>query len=517
MPTLDGRAALTRLDKGLAGARRALTDAIETEKSADGDMARVRQAQAAAYLGLAALQLDQPGASDRLAALKALDGEVAALLDKQDTYIATLVKDLEARTGEIAALEEDRQAGAAALDEAIDQYETAVAEVEASLEERADYQALVEAAAEAEAVTERARQKHLIAQEDRIEKGAPYEADPLFMYLWKRKFRTVDYEASPPFRFLDGWVARLCRYDRAYRNYDRLTALPGRIAGHVSRMEAAEAEAQLALETAEHDALQAAGAAALEAAVETARGALADLDARIETAEAEHLALADAHAAAEAGDRGPAHAARLRLAEALKQASFPDLRLLVTQTVTADDDQLVDQLVTLRRQEMALDMRRDDLAEAPRLRRQALDTLERFRRLFKLQQLDSPYATFAGSALDGALDALLAGRLRPEDAVRSLKRKMRRRQPKAHPRFGGANRRRTSGLPELVQDVGWEILKEVARSGGGRARGRGGSPFGGFPGGGFPSSRRSGRKASLPKRLPKIGGRRGGFRTGGGF
>ncbi|MEM7768329.1 MAG: hypothetical protein AAF253_12700, partial [Pseudomonadota bacterium] len=499
-------------DRTLVSARKALAEAIETEKEADGEMARIRQAQAAAYMALADFQLDQPGGTERLGDLQALEGDVARLLSKQGAYIADLLRELDQKADEIETLETKRQKAASSLDSAVERYETTVAEVEASLEKSETYRGLVEAAAEAEAVTERARQKLTIAQEDRVEKGAPYEADPLFMYLWDRGYRTTDYKASPVFRYLDGWVARLCKYDRAYRNYDRLTALPTRIAEHVRRMEGAETKAQDALEAAEVHALASAGAEGLQAKVETARSALAALDASIDTAEQAHLALADVHAEAEAGDRGPAYQARIRLADALKRASFPDLRLLVTQTVTPDDDRMVDQLVTLRKEEMGLEMRRDEITRAPRARRQSLEGLERFRRLFKREQLDSPYATFTASALDGALDALLAGRLRPEDAVRALKRKVRRRQPRAHPGFGGRSRRQTSGIPEIAKDIGWEILKEM-----GRSSGRGSAPFG-LPGSGFPSSRRSGRSVSLPKRLPKIGGgRRGGFKTGGGF
>ncbi|MEO0754977.1 MAG: hypothetical protein AAFY85_09300, partial [Pseudomonadota bacterium] len=308
------------------------------------------------------------------------------------------------------------------------------------------------------------------------------------------------------------WVAGLCKYDRAYRNYDRLTELPVRFAEHVDRMEEAEAKARDALEAAEAHALKTAGADALQADVETAREALAATDARIDTAEAEHLTLADTHAAAEAGQEGPAHEARLRLADALRRSSFPDLRVLVTQTVTIEDDAVVDQLVTLRKDELDLNMRRKELGLAPRDRRQTLARLEHFRRQFKVEQLDSSFATFKASAVDNTLDALLSGRLRPDDALRGLKRSMRRRQPKAHPGFGGRTRRRTSGIPEIAQDIGWQILKEIGRSSG-RS---GGSPLG-FPSG-FPGSRRSGRSVSFPKPSIKIGGdRRGGFRTGGGF
>lgn len=509
MSTLDGRGALIRLDQTLASARNALAEALETEQQASGDLVRIHQAQAAAYMRLADLQI---GADDDRERLTRIDGDIDALMDAHEAFVNKSRAALDAKDDEITRLEAERADRAEAVDSAIEAYEAAVAEVEASLEASEAYRGLIETASEAEAVTERARRKLEIASEDRVEKGAPYEADPLFMYLWKRRYRTPDYDASPFFRVLDGWVAGLCKYDRAYMNYDRLTELPVRFAEHVDRMEEAEAKARDALEAAEAHALKTAGADALQADVETAREALAATDARIDTAEAEHLTLADTHAAAEAGQEGPAHEARLRLADALRKSSFPDLRVLVTQTVTIEDDAVVDQLVTLRKDELDLNMRRKELGLAPRDRRQTLARLEHFRRQFKVEQLDSSFATFKASAVDNTLDALLSGRLRPDDALRGLKRSMRRRQPKAHPGFGGRTRRRTSGIPEIAQDIGWQILKEIGRSSG-RS---GGSPLG-FPSG-FPGSRRSGRSVSFPKPSIKIGGgRRGGFRTGGGF
>ncbi|MEO1788038.1 MAG: hypothetical protein AAFR41_13610, partial [Pseudomonadota bacterium] len=229
----------------------------------------------------------QIGADDDRERLTRIDGDIDALMDAHEAFVNKSRAALDAKDDEITRLEAERADRAEAVDSAIEAYEAAVAEVEASLEASEAYRGLIETASEAEAVTERARRKLEIASEDRVEKGAPYEADPLFMYLWKRRYRTPDYDASPFFRVLDGWVAGLCKYDRAYRNYDRLTELPVRFAEHVDRMEEAEAKARDALEAAEAHALKTAGADALQADVETAREALAATDARIDTAEAE--------------------------------------------------------------------------------------------------------------------------------------------------------------------------------------------------------------------------------------
>ena len=99
-----------------------------------------------------------------------------------------------------------------------------------------------------ESVAVRAEQKLELAKTDRQEKGKPYETDPLFSYLWERKFRTPEYHKGGLSRMLDNWVAKLCRYDEAYLNYARLTELPDRIAEHLANMRLEEAEAQAAIE-----------------------------------------------------------------------------------------------------------------------------------------------------------------------------------------------------------------------------------------------------------------------------
>lgn len=506
MSSLDGRDVLKRLDRVIADARRALTDAIRSEEDAGADLAEIRRETARAYAGLAELQLAAVEDGADLAELDRLDAEIDDLMAAQTDFVDKLLAELERLADAISRSEAERGEAAEALDQAVEAYETRVAEIEARLEKDEAYTALVIAANEADATVERAEQKLALARDDREEKGEPYRADPLFMYLWKRRFRTPDYRAPPFIRVLDGWVARLCNYDRAYRNYQRLTELPEMLAEHLQRLEARADAAEAALSAAETEALEAGGANALKAKADEKHAAIARLDEEIAEREDEHLALAERHAAAQRGEAGPATEARNRLAQALKAAGFPDLRVLASQTVTAEDDALVDRLVTLRKEEMSLELRLDDLAEAPRARQRDLDRLERVRRGFKAARMDSPYARFKASTLDSVLAGLLSGRSDADGALRELRRRMRRREPRTHPRFGGEPRASTLGLPGIAREIGWEILKEVARQSGGRS-----GPW-------RMPSRRRGRGTSFPMpRFPSGGGRRGGFKTGGGF
>ena len=85
---------------------------------------------------------------------------------------------------------------------------------------------------------EAAEAKAAQAERDLEEKRQPYEADPLFMYLWRRKFGTPEYRSKGLVRSLDRKVARLIEFDGARRNYAVLVELPVRLREHADRLRA---------------------------------------------------------------------------------------------------------------------------------------------------------------------------------------------------------------------------------------------------------------------------------------
>ena len=85
-------------------------------------------------------------------------------------------------------------------------------------------------------IIRRAEEKASRAEADREEKRRPYEADPLFMYLWRRGFGTRDYRASPLVRYFDRKVAHHIGYEAARVNYTMLLELPDRLREHAERL-----------------------------------------------------------------------------------------------------------------------------------------------------------------------------------------------------------------------------------------------------------------------------------------
>ncbi len=99
-----------------------------------------------------------------------------------------------------------------------------------------DYRERASHYAELEEMVGNAAEKARKSRAEEVRKGEPYRNDPLFMYLWERKFGTSDYDRTGVIRMLDNWVARLVRYQDARSNYAVLNQIPDRLEAHVARL-----------------------------------------------------------------------------------------------------------------------------------------------------------------------------------------------------------------------------------------------------------------------------------------
>ncbi|MEM1036065.1 MAG: hypothetical protein AAGI14_04820 [Pseudomonadota bacterium] len=511
--TISGRDALEEIDRSIALLRRRLSDAVTEEEVQERRQTEVRDEQLLAYKELADIRLqylDENGVED----LDRVHREALALLGKHDKSVADQQQAIDAAQDHLKHLEDKRVEVNTSLANTVEAYETLVAEVEAALSKDPIYQELVQNFDDAESVAHRAREKLSVARDERDEKGEPYEQDPLFMYLWKRGFRTTEYEGGGLFKMLDGWVAKLCKYDDARANYQRLNDIPAWLEQHLKDKEVDVAVAREALEAAEQKALDDAGTEDARKKISTLRTELEQLDKAIEQSEDAHRSTIATYHSLIAGEKGPIQDARTVLAEGLKKFAFEDLRELAAETVTKRDDDLVDNLVALRTEELDLDVSAERRRSKPLQLQEDLSEFEVLRRKFKAAQMDSHYAQLRSHTFNEALADLMQG-LSGADAVFSrLRRNMKRRKPKAGYGFGGSRRQATLGLPEILGDIGREIAREVERE-----MIRGGGGFGGYSGG----SRR-GRRTSFPSaskkrksRMPSSRKGRGGFKTGGGF
>jgi hypothetical protein len=413
---------------------------------------------------------------------------VVDILQQRDAAATDLARQVEASTAAKDELERERERLRAELEAAAEFLDDAEAAAQARLDADSAYRTQRERTEEAQRIAQHAEAKAADSEQEEQSKGAAYREDALFMYLWRRRFGTAEYQGVGLFRWLDGKVARLIGYDDARLNYRRLAEIPRRLREHAGARRA-EADSQFArLRALDEAAREADGIPRLEAERDAVQEKLDDVEARIEAAETELADLMQRRAAIAAGDDEHTRRAVEELAAALEQEDLASLERDALKTPFPDDDRIVAELKELEREQRRLGFMLDNLKQTRAKQQEKLEDLARLRRDIQRERMDRP----GGSFSDGALVAMMLanfvqGMLDRHALMRVLEEQYRYRPPRTDPTFGSGGFGR--GSP-------W---------GGGWGGGSGGAG-GGFGGGGGGFRTGGG-----------FGGGGGGFRTGGGF
>jgi hypothetical protein len=469
----DTRTDLEKVDVALQKSTAQLEDLRQRELGVLGVLARAR--------------LQEIERGELLETLDDTTKQVQELLAKRAEAQASIGGEIAAAQQTLAGIQAERATQQAAVEAAAKEVDAAQLAAQQKLGADAAYRAKLDAAKASDAIADLAEQKATAARTDRAQKGKPYEADPLFTYLWARGYGTGRYSAAPLTRLLDKWVAHVCDFEPLRRDYWMLSELPARFEEHAKRMrEAAEADiaAVRELETA---AAAAAGVPERTAAHVKTEEALAGIDQRIEQQEAVIDQLVDKRAQLASGQDELSRRATQLLSDTFRKEQMRTLRERANRTPNPEDDAAVDELTVIR-----ADLpRAEDAAVRYRKmhdqQRERTAKLEEVRKRFKEQRFDAVTSEFMNSALIATLlNQLLMGALGVPDLWDALSKQHRHRNLGADPMFGSGRFPRGRGP--------WR---------GGRPGGGGGWPRGGgFGGGGFGSG-------------GGFGG--GGFRTGGGF
>jgi hypothetical protein len=469
----SGVEALSTIDQSLHSLRRQLQEVDEQVQTASRKLVEVRQSEARRFLELAKTRWDRLAGGDVSASLDDTDRQVHAMLAARDEELQQLEKKLVENDQLEARLESQRQEQRRRVNELSQSLDVAEARAQDRLQQDAGYLGALEEARHADAVAREAEAKTEQAEADRKAKGAPYEADPLFMYLWRRRYGTAEYKASALTRFLDGWVARLCRFHDARPNYWMLLEIPLRLREHANRV---RQEAQLKIDAVsqqEAAAAEAEGAPKIESDLREVEEALRRLDTQIAEAEQAYASLVEQRAAYAAGNDETLKQCLESLARQLEREPLPSLRRHAASTPGAHDDALVHDLADL-------DAREDELAAALERHRQLFQRhldrvkeLEDVRRKFKDHDYDGFGSIFANEALiTMMLNQFLRGMASGGDFWGTVRGNHRRRRGASNPTFGSGG----FGLPT----GGWRMPRFPSGGGGGGA-----SRGGGLGGGGF--------------------------------
>jgi chromosome segregation ATPase len=476
----SGQETLASIDQAVGQVRRDLADLDRQVQGAADELRRLGQEESDRLRELAELRLDQLARGEMLAGMDDADRRVVELLAARETALVDLQAAIESSDRRQSELETDRAAQQERVHQAAAELDHGVAATQRRLASVPEYQTQLAAAQKSDGVARHAETKAQQAEADRIEKGKNFEADPLFMYLWQRGYGTSQYRAGPLTRYLDGWVARLCRYPGARPNYAMLLEIPRRLREHADRTRAAAEQDREALQTLEHEAEAADGVLSLREALQNQEEQLQAIDAELAEEEARYSQYITARSEFAGGEDEYSQQSREVLVAQFRREPLAQLRREAEATVTAEDNVLVGELADLAHEKRQLDAQLAEIKSLHLRHLKRLEDLEHVRRNFKNHRYDDAHSTFANGALIGAiLNEFLRGMASSGQLWNTIEQQHRRRRIQADPDFGsGGLGRPTMSFPSLP-------IPSSRGSGGGFTMG-GGRSSGGFrTGGGF--------------------------------
>lgn len=492
---ISGRDTLARIQAAVKQEQQRLA-AVEQQLTATTQrLGRLDVGRGEALEQLARVRLGHLASGGPAARVADADARVLRMLERRDAHIAELHAELVALEGGLDDLQREREAAADALERASAELDAGEAATQARLDADPDYRAVREHAQATARVAQHAADKAEQSALERAEKERAYHDDPLFMYLWRRRYGTREYRALPLIRYLDGRVARHVGFDGARANYARLQDLPVRLAEHAEAVGVTAEAAYAALAELDHAARRDDGVVELEAARDRAVEALAAVDARHAGLVDDHDALHERLEAVARGDDPAYREALTFLASELGRDDLQALRRQALATPYPEDDAIVARLSDLEHERTGTEATLTELKAAVGGARDRLRDLERLRIEFTRRRLDQPGSSFGDGALVTTILAqFLQGAITREAVLRVLQQQHRQAPQTSNPTFGSGSFGR--GSP-------WSAGGSLPRPGPmPRLPSGAGRTGGGIGGGGF---RTGGR----------VGG--GGFRTGGKF
>jgi chromosome segregation ATPase len=269
------------------------------------------------------------------------------------------------------------------------------------------YKARADRHAELQGMVEQAAAKAEKSRAEEEEKGAPYRNDPLFTYLWERKFGTSDYDHKGIIRALDGWVARLIGYQDARSNFAVLTQIPQRLTAHVARLREAALAERDALDTIEAEKISAMAGEDLIAKLSEAHRRREDQIAELERLNSEFSETGTQLKTYAEGQDTSFKDAVEKTTHFLESQDLNALRRDARETPGVDDDEVVGLIEKLARD-------RDGLEGLARSKREALDAafkrkeeLLRIAADFRRSRYDRPGSVFEPASNGEALLKML--------------------------------------------------------------------------------------------------------------
>jgi hypothetical protein len=390
-----GRQTLTQIDDAIGSIRGEEGQLDASLSSATGEVERLRKERTEALRELARIKLDEMAAGRLVGTLDAGERRAAQIMEDHRLRLATLADRRDALSKEVASAQTERDTTAAAVEAALAEMETVRSKAGTDVQALPEWQDAKRVLSEAEAVAAEAEKKAVNSESELGAKRKPYDGDPLFIYLWQRKFGTAEYRAGNFVRMVDRVVADFVGFGDVRPNYAALIEIPLRLREHATAKRAEANERAAAGADIERRAMIAAGIEPKERALAEARHKLAATDQTLQD-KIGLLAKLDAERTTlVAGGTSPAYAEALdTIASADSKDALAMLYQEARRTATSADDAVVRKLEGIDAGIAKAD------AEVAALRRSVQNLAQRrvevqqVRDRFRSSGYDHPYAGF---------------------------------------------------------------------------------------------------------------------------
>lgn len=197
---ITGRQALNSIEEASAKVRADEMRLDVALRSASEEAARLRQERLKELRALAELKFGLIKSGELIHELDAAEQQVKDLLDRLGREISEAETRRQDATGALQRAEAVVRERAEAYDLAAGELSAREEEIAPSITSDSAWIALKSRFDTASNIADEAEKKAAQAEADRERKKIPYESDPLFMYLWRRKLGTSAY----PSGFLSG-------------------------------------------------------------------------------------------------------------------------------------------------------------------------------------------------------------------------------------------------------------------------------------------------------------------------
>ena len=185
---VSSRDALSEVENAIAGVRSNENRLAAVLTSAAGEAERQRKQLADSFRGLALIRLDALVRNEIVGDLDAAERRALDLLRTHKSKLDQLLIRHGGAQSTVVAAETDHRAKTAAVETAGEPIKALQHDVEQKLSSDPAWTTQNTRVADATNTAQAAEEKAKQSEADLAAKRKPYEADALFMYLWKRKF-----------------------------------------------------------------------------------------------------------------------------------------------------------------------------------------------------------------------------------------------------------------------------------------------------------------------------------------